>query len=530
MKISRILYFVLAALLVSSCSDSDESSYVYRVDFDNKDQAQSFLTDVSISCEKIGDCAESSGGLAFVEETQSFWSVHYSGGVCSQTLIAPNKILTNRHCLPDSALTKGANCKNITVFFPATTSKPMEKINCKSVSEISAKHSGSTTARPDWAVLELASNSSRVPVQLDTSGIPHETSIVAYPVYYTKSDITTSVRKAKFSVRGEIRKISCSSKMNSVFSNYYIHPLNPLFSLVCNYKVISGNSGSGIYSNNGSLLGVISMAAKKNATYEGMGTSQRLDNTFAGGTNAHCIEALNQQRSEACHFEAKNETKLVLGHILSLIFGHDTHVAEVEKYEENLAKELHVQWEDHNSQFMDQILKQGTAELIEKEMTKTVADFVLLQENRGRFPKTPKCISPAKKTDKEFQFYMPGFYAKYSDIVILPSTLLQVPLRTQKLVFKAYYDKNLDVFKAQLLRLDKSEQIQFKKNLDEIGEDFLTCLNSGFSWDCSRVRRLERENDDFYNSGELQGALYFNEDFINNNRLGAREVMIPVCE
>ncbi len=528
---TRFLFFCLALPLLTQCLEAEKPKHVYRFDFANEQQAQQVLSSLSVNCETPGGCPEASGGLFFIETKKSYYSTSYEGGTCSQTLIAPNKVLTNRHCLPDNALSKGAACSNITVFFPPTLNKPAEKIKCKSVLDLSAAYTATASLHPDWAVLELVSNSTRAPVSIKTEGIPKDTVISAFPVYFSRSVIQSNGNSTTFSITGKIRKISCTSKMNSLYSTYYVHAQNPLVSLVCDTEVIHGNSGTGILSADQRLMGAISMAVEKSSNIWGfMGQSQSIDNKYAGGTNAHCIANLNEQPSPACVFDDKNERQSAIGDWFTMIYAKQVQAPEQEKYESLLAEATQVQWEDFNTHFMNSIFQSEAFDEIAEVMSLPVTETVVQHELRNRFPKTPRCISVAMRTRGPFVFYMPGFYSNYIDYKMLPSTLLVAPLKPARLSFSARFDQRSNIFKARLQRLDAGKRDELLQLNEKIYDEMGDCLYAKYSFYCTKFFNEGRKLDQLLDPNSTDSSLYFNEDFIDGNTAGANEVSIPMCE
>lgn len=527
---TRFLFFCLALPLLTKCIEAEKPKHVYRFDFDNEQQAQQVLSSLSVNCETPGSCPEASGGLFFIETTKSYYSTSYNGGTCSQTLIAPNKVLTNRHCLPANALSRGAACANVTVFFPATLNKPVEKIVCKSVLDLSASYTATDSMHPDWAVLELVSDSTRNPVSTNTDGIPKDTVVNAFPVYYSRTSIQNNGNSATFSITGKIRKISCTSKMNSAYSTYYVHAQNPLVSLVCDTEVIHGNSGTGILSADQRLMGAISMAVKKNESVGFMGESLSLDNKYAGGTNAHCITNLNQQASPACAFDDKNERQSTMGDWFAMIYAKQVQTPEQEKYESLLAEATQVQWEDFNINFINSIYQAEDLDDVAQVMSLSVTETVVQHDLRNRFPKTPRCISVALRTSGPFVFYMPGFYSNYIDYKMLPSTLIVAPLKPSRLSFSTRFDQGSNVFKARLQRLDAGKRDELLQLNEKIYDEMGDCLYAKYSFYCTAFFNAGQKLDQLLDPNSTDSSLYFNEDFIDGNTAGGNEVSIPVCE
>lgn len=90
---------------------------------DNIEDALSAQSNLSIDCESLDDCPEHVGGMARVEKnlvssTYNSTTYQYKLNACSVTLISPDTILTNKHCVKQRTI--GETCGSTTIFFPNT--------------------------------------------------------------------------------------------------------------------------------------------------------------------------------------------------------------------------------------------------------------------------------------------------------------------------------------------------------------------------------------------------------------------------
>ncbi|MCB0379510.1 MAG: hypothetical protein KDD33_13545, partial [Bdellovibrionales bacterium] len=117
------------------------------------------------------------------------------------------------------------------------------------------------------------------------------------------------------------------------------------FTSTCDYKVIKGNSGSGVFSSAGKLKGVLSWARKEGeSSYEYLGQKYEIENKIGGGTNAHCIEALNpNSRSKSCDLDIDRAA----GETMSRIIGINRALRqEWESQKENFANLPGYRWKE----------------------------------------------------------------------------------------------------------------------------------------------------------------------------------------
>lgn len=106
---------------------------------------------------------------------------------CTAALVAPDRVVTASHCLPQPARTPGAACDGAWVLFGRTESRPQEWHACAEV--VRADHVGDERVmRQDVAMVRLATPSSR-PTLPVLAAPPDEGSVVTvlsarrHPIY-----------------------------------------------------------------------------------------------------------------------------------------------------------------------------------------------------------------------------------------------------------------------------------------------------------------------------------------------------------
>lgn len=168
----------------------------------------------------------------------------YRFGVCSGTLIDDTTFVTAAHCIPDG-LETGSNCSDrILLQFPAIWGKEIETENlyCESVLKVLSRKDGY-----DIAILKVErSKYDRAPVN------PNQMLLSSKVHAYT---MTPGGGHDQFS--GYIQKKTCDiSKRNILMGDIKNNTSNAfIFGTFCN--VIEGNSGSGLFNEQGELIGVV---------------------------------------------------------------------------------------------------------------------------------------------------------------------------------------------------------------------------------------------------------------------------------
>jgi hypothetical protein len=304
---ASISKYILLIFLLGACSQQRyhkgaNGEFIFP---SKEDAVLAFMT-TSLTCQDINDCPDNVGSLTGYNEKDGDWSV----SACSMTLVAPDVVLTNRHCLPSTIKTKGADCSAaVQINFPKTLNFEEEKLACDKVLDLSAEYTPKGQ-HPDWALLKTKKSTKRLPVVTDLAGVPVNKAVKIYPAY-TELNV---VMDMFYSPKGEIRPMTCVPDYKMQITSFFYHPLSALFAVdECSIDVVHGNSGSGMRSLDGKLIGLLSaMIVPVNATKEA--------SREAFGTNVACIPYFNSSPSEFCHYDETpkffEEVKLIKGYVL----------------------------------------------------------------------------------------------------------------------------------------------------------------------------------------------------------------------
>lgn len=277
----KIVFLLLVQNLLSGCglillnNAKNKSERTY----DDRTTAEKAFSQSTVECNE-SDCPPYAGGLYTISETR------YSVGACSMTLIGPDRVLTNSHCIPDDISYKGAGCRGrILVNFPKTDSYDAERIDCHSIENLVID--GPRVEEPDWAIIKLMNSSTRPSAQMNLRGIPDHSDLTLYKIDFDLYADTPSV--------GYVTKTGCKGNTNLMSSGDSAGPVSALVSLShCDVKMISGNSGSGYFNSQSQLVGLHSFGIHVEDSDESWAVNLRLkypkikQNT-GGGTNLACI-------------------------------------------------------------------------------------------------------------------------------------------------------------------------------------------------------------------------------------------------
>ncbi len=493
--------------------------------------------EINISCADLEDCPDYAGGLAYPVSEVIQRKMIYGVQGCSQTLIAPDQIITNRHCLPQDSVKVGASCDNITVVFPQTKQSPRESLACQTILEVSPLYPDPNRLEtfPDWAILQLVHPVQRNPIEVDTSGVPHKTTLKTFPVYYEYAktkNIEVETNSIKTVASGNIKKTSCRSYMDLFSSYYYNHPHSPLLNFICDSDTIYGNSGAGLISREGKISGVGSMIHPTNFTpFMGARRNLPLYKRTITGSNVHCIHPLNTDRSAACGFDATSVQMYSIGFFASITHGKTPSEAVLRELEAAIAKDKTIQWEDHNEIFVSQIYAlentfQGEPLL---PSSSAILDYVKPIDLQKSFPKTPLCIHSSRK-EKSFHLMLPRLSFPWAKLNISKKEgRFLSPLELSFLQFEMEYDAINDRFSGQLSLMGVDMKNRFDELMIQIVRGFYNCLYSPFEAYCRELHYATEQIENLKSSSVTTANLFTNEHFIADNPKGTNKITIPVC-
>ena len=420
-------------------------------------------------------------------------------------------------------------CRSVTLIFPKTENKRAERVRCRSVIDLSPSSVNMVTS-PDWAILQLDRKLDRTPIEIDTSGVIDKSILTAFPVHYKRLRIETGIHSARPFVNGEIRKISCQSHMNGLSSTFYNHPKSPLLSLFCDNPIHNGYSGSGLISQNGKLSGVISEIIRdsdRGIYFMGTWYKPEYIEQTAGGTNAQCISAFNNNPSPACSFE-NNKRRIFAEIRLSFLHGTTLSESVSREVEEALATDKTIQWEDHNRDFFMTIYQHKMHHQFSALVSPPVYDYFHSSIYSLRYPKTPFCIEASRKKGGPFKLMMPKMTDTYKEMIIDNKALFVLPLKLGFLQFEMEYDATKNHFSGTMPRLENGLRKTFLELSDDLEKEFTNCMSSE-----TPCFSLDNVLDLIENLKILSGvdeSLFENENFIRYNELGAGRMILPVCE
>lgn len=236
-----VLSMMLLLTILTGCgaSSTDQSSKSdNRKYYSELDELKKELElQVVICTERMSDCPESIAKLAFWGKSDS----SYYMSVCSGNLYKEEFIITNAHCIPDEVKKAGSVCSDqIKVLFPSTQNKSAEAAHCSRIIQVFDEENN-----VDLAVFKLNRLVKRSGVEIKKGGFKEGAAVHAY------------VMNPAGSYAGGISKKSCNlSVANLMTLGQSANNATALLSGE-HCDVIGGNSGSGLFSEDGKMIGLI---------------------------------------------------------------------------------------------------------------------------------------------------------------------------------------------------------------------------------------------------------------------------------
>lgn len=531
--IQILLIFAATLSFLSACSKEESQPYVDAVLAKSIEDAKGYLKTATVSCEDKSQCPGHVGGLVYVDARKEyipgrgeFNNVQVK--VCSHQLIAPNKVLTNKHCLPKSIMQKGASCSGLVkVFFPETSQFQAEEVGCVNVEDLS-EIPMTEMMIIDWAVLTLDRSVLRSVPHLNKNGLPHGTAMNMYPTYFTETNeiVDGSYQKV---VRGQIKKVTCTTKMTSVFAPTYTHHHAPNFFATCDNEIIGGNSGAGVYTQNG-LSAVLNMSLKdEEMDLVHMGNVYPIFNHMVAGSNLHCFSYFNKNQSPFCKYKRGENHSRADQSLLRLRAGVG-YGQNIEEFRQWIRADRVFNWDYFNFSTISQFYQPEDMFYMTENAIPEFKEYYRSEVLKHQFPFSPTCIASNLASVGKFQAKLPFVRFDQKSEAISNKYELLVPTSLEKLLFQFEYSQASNQFVGQLVRMDGdslSKYLQQEANLERTRTD---CLMSGASPDCQRYDEAVNSVNQYQIQSPLDPSLFHNENLIRKSQVSDPRLILPVCK
>ncbi len=244
---NKYLSILIMGMTLLSCGSKDKgapSSVDNTIRLENEQELRDAIAASTVNCME-SSCPDNVGKLLFWKKNSSDDS--YEFGVCSGTLIDSTTLITNRHCIPTDLRT-GDNCSNrLIIQFPQLYGKGIaaENIQCNYVDKVYDE----VADQPDIAILKVSrSQYNRTAVKRKSNQMSSASQVYAY---------TMNPGKGRDAFSGYIYKKNCNISEQSILTGRMMPNSSDAVIYGHDCNVISGNSGSGVFNQDGDLIGVL---------------------------------------------------------------------------------------------------------------------------------------------------------------------------------------------------------------------------------------------------------------------------------
>jgi V8-like Glu-specific endopeptidase len=303
---------LIALALLASCakekapSSTLASAEAYILPAENLSEAALIARAAKITCAPGATCSPSVGLLSF--------ALQNGAAQCTASLVAPDIVATNAHCVPDDIQKAGASCRGrIWMNFLKNENPNFEtQIECDRV--IVASGAGSKESA-DYAFLRLRRASARPTFRISRQGFKD--------AEYVKIEKVDPIKGETMS--GLQHEVTCQAAQHTLIADFNDDLAE--VPLMADCEVMKGNSGSALRALDGSVRGVIfgvldtaplgSIFAEKGMRIGGAMGPMGVGSNFAclnlpaglgaGAPNAGCAAPRAKNKSETVMNKAYND-------------------------------------------------------------------------------------------------------------------------------------------------------------------------------------------------------------------------------
>ncbi|NQZ19467.1 MAG: trypsin-like serine protease [Bdellovibrionales bacterium] len=534
-KIVRVLLSAACLVGLANCSSKDGS--VESLNFTVQAEAQHAFTNSTVDCDVEGNACPSFSGSMFVySEYQEYDWLYgmrdmFSVNFCSVQLIGNNRVLTNRHCLPDDLQSAGADCRGRIYFkFPNTNQIAAEAAHCRSIVDLTsnAKYKDKDTLGPDWAVLEMASAVTRRAAETSTAGFIQNQSVHLFPSYFDSGHSYMGNGQRVPIGNASIRRVNCEVRRDNLGARVHYHQKAPLFNATCDDRMVGGNSGTAVLNSDQTILGIHSHSLEEDSNPSYLSDSPRVLDRATEGTNLHCVPYFNSNPDQMCYYDANKKGDLDK---LSVDAAYnDAMVAAMESHRDEIVNEnesqAYVRYGDVSQNFVNFVLSNT-----DYNYKVNLPDY-LIQNTLGEsyakvFTHFPSCVEPSAPSSFSTEFTKPYLSKRQHD----NRANLVVEIDTSKNMLE--YTREGDQYQVTLARAEDDVRLLYRSKLRTQNSHKTECVNAGtYSRErlCNRYTETVIDLSLWMSSQDTEPSVFTNESEIYNSGDATFTEVLPICE
>ncbi|RZA09687.1 MAG: serine protease [Proteobacteria bacterium] len=235
---------LLSLSLLASCakerpptpSSGAVSAEAYFTPAPSLTEAKRIARSATVACLQGATCSPSIGLLSF--------ALSDNAAQCTASLVAPDIVATNAHCVPDELQKPGASCADRIWmnFAPSDNAAFESQIACDKIL-IATGAGGKDVA--DYAFIKLKKSSRRPTLRISRAGIKDGETIRIEKVDPVKDGTVTGIQ----------RDVSCTAVQHTFMADF--NSSLDQVALLTDCEVVHGNSGSALLGSDGTVRGVI---------------------------------------------------------------------------------------------------------------------------------------------------------------------------------------------------------------------------------------------------------------------------------
>ena len=282
MKLRSICIFIFC-LATLSCYKKGESNTTAQPK--GPPSLLSLMQDLKVICHDQESCSPSVGNFMVFDvqkdETKKAYRVNF--GNCTASLIAPDTVITNRHCFIKEQTKPGDDCSNIFVKFPKVREFDEEISQCQEIvfrPSLQPKNDQEKVQNLDVAIIRLTKVTNRPILKVNNEG-------------FKNNEWVTIHRFTTQESGSYLEALHCPVIQDAAltpFMSLASHPYSA-FVYLADCPIVESNSGSPILDSHSQIKAVVNMYIDSKVIKNTFPKATKKFKDAAGGINMACVNS-----------------------------------------------------------------------------------------------------------------------------------------------------------------------------------------------------------------------------------------------